>query len=110
MKDNRLYLIHIQECIAKIEAYTIEGKDVFFRDTKTQDAVIRNLQTMCGSTQWLPDQWKAAHPETDWREISGFRNVLTHQYLEIDPELVWRIIEDYLPNLKETISLIVQEF
>jgi len=44
MKDERLYLIHIAECIEKIEQYTTEGKAVFLRDTKTQDAVIRNFE------------------------------------------------------------------
>ena len=39
MKDDRLYLIHIRECIARIERYTAEGKEVFFADAKTQDAV-----------------------------------------------------------------------
>jgi uncharacterized protein with HEPN domain len=43
MKDERLYLIHIQECIDRILRYTVEGGDAFLEDTKTQDAVIRNL-------------------------------------------------------------------
>ena len=46
MKDDRLYLIHIRECIARIEEYTREGRETFLADHKTQDAVIRNLQTM----------------------------------------------------------------
>jgi uncharacterized protein with HEPN domain len=43
VKDDRLYLIHIQECIRRIEQYTAEGREAFFVDTKTQDAVLRNL-------------------------------------------------------------------
>jgi uncharacterized protein with HEPN domain len=46
MKDNRVYLIHIRDCINRIETYTLEGKTTFFSDLKTQDAVIRNLQTL----------------------------------------------------------------
>ncbi len=44
MKDDRLYLIYIQECLARIEAYTAEGKEAFLADTKTQDAVLRNCK------------------------------------------------------------------
>lgn len=110
MKDNRVYLVHIQECIAKIEAFTANGKIEYLEDLKTQDAVIRNLQTLCESTQRLPDAWKDAHPEIDWKKISGFRNILTHQYLEIDLEVVWNIIENYLHSLKTTIEAISQEF
>ena len=40
MKDDRLYLIHILECLTRIEQYTAEGKDAFLHDTKTQDAVL----------------------------------------------------------------------
>ncbi len=43
MKDDRLYLIHILECIERIERYTADSGDAFMDDTKTQDAVMRNL-------------------------------------------------------------------
>lgn len=79
MKDSRLYLIHIQDCINRVEAYTVEGKAAFFADVKTQDAVIRNLEVLCESTRQLPEDWKAAHPEIDWRQVSDFRNFLAHQ-------------------------------
>jgi uncharacterized protein with HEPN domain len=59
MKDGRLYLIHISECIERIESY-VAGKDrqEFFDSTLLQDAVIRNLQTMAESTQRLSDEAK----------------------------------------------------
>ena len=65
MKDDRLYLIHIRECIERIEQYTLGGKDAFFADTKTQDAVLRVLQTLAESTQRIADPLKARHPEVD---------------------------------------------
>lgn len=43
MKDDRLYLIHIGECIERIQAYTAEGRDAFLADEKTRDAVVRRL-------------------------------------------------------------------
>jgi uncharacterized protein with HEPN domain len=109
MKDNRLYLIHIQECLTRIELYTVEGKDAFLTDIKTQDAVLRNLQTLAESTQRLSDELKAAHPDIDWRRISGFRNVLVHDYLSVNLVRVWEIIERNLPELKSKILLILQE-
>jgi uncharacterized protein with HEPN domain len=109
MKDNRLYLIHIQECLTRIELYTGEGKDAFLADIKTQDAVLRNLQTLAESTQRLSDELKAAHPDIDWRRISGFGNVLVHDYLSVNLVRVWEIIERNLPNLKGKILLILQK-
>jgi len=76
-----LYLLHVKESITRIEQYTREGKDVFSHDVKTQDAVLRNLQTLAESTQRLSEVVREAHPEVEWRAISAFRNVLVHDYL-----------------------------
>ena len=38
-------------------------------------------QTLSEATQQLPDTLKADHPDVSWREISGFRNILVHNYL-----------------------------
>ena len=42
------------ECIERVIMYTEEGRDFFFVDIKTQDAVMRNLQILAESTQRLP--------------------------------------------------------
>jgi uncharacterized protein with HEPN domain len=52
LKDDRVYLIHIFECIERIERYTEGGLEIFFSDTKTQDAVLRNLHTLSESTSF----------------------------------------------------------
>ena len=106
MKDERLYLIHIRECIARIEQYTAEGREAFFTDTKTQDAVLRNLQTLAESSQRLSEELKEAHPEVDWRGISGLRNILVHDYLGINLVRVWEIVERDLRVLKSQIEMI----
>lgn len=46
MRDDRIYLIHIRDCLATIKDYTPEEKQALFEDLKTQDAVIRNLEIM----------------------------------------------------------------
>ena len=50
MKDDTVYLRHIQECIRRIEDDIADGKDRFLESHTFQDAVIRNLQTMAEST------------------------------------------------------------
>lgn len=110
MKDDKLYLIHIGECIERIEKYIgTEGRDGFMASTLTQDAVLWNLQTMAESTQRLSDDLKAAHPKVNWYEISGFRNVLAHDYLGVELERVWLIIENDLPGLKHAITTMLRE-
>jgi len=110
MKDDRLYLVHILECIDRIERYTAEGKKAFMADERTQDAVLRNLQVLSESTQRLSADLKADHPEVDWRGISGFRNVLVHDYLGINLVRVWEIVEGDLRELRDGINTIFLDF
>ena len=83
MKDNRLYLIHIAECIDRIVQYTAGGKDDYMNSTLIQDAVTRNLQILAESSQYISDSLKVSHTDVPWRDIDGFRNVLVHQYLGV---------------------------
>ena len=109
MKDDRLYLIHISECIDRVEKYTVEGEAAFHADSKTQDAVIRSLQIMAESTQKISQPLKLRHPEVPWRSISFFRNITVHDYLGIDARLIWHIVEFDLPKFKSKIKEILEE-
>jgi len=104
MKDNRVYLQHILECIRRIEENTRDGKDQFLSSHTLQDAVLRNLQTLAESTQRLPENTKADYPDVEWHRIAAFRNVLVHDYLGIDTERVWEIVRQDIPGLKKTVS------
>jgi len=110
MKDSRLYLIHIRDCLAKIADFTKDGKDEFFNNVMIQDAVLRNLEIMGQSIKKLPDEWKSSQPEIDWVQIGNFRNVLAHDYLDIALDVVWDIIENFLPDLQRAIANISNQF
>lgn len=63
------------------------------------DAALRNLQTLSEATQLLPEDKKAAFPAIPWREISGLRNILVHNYLgNIDPLTVITVIDSRLQH------------
>ena len=109
MKDYRLYLVHILDCIDHILQYTSDGKDSFFADRKTQDAVLRNLHTLSESIQRISTDTKLKYPEVPWREISAFRNVVVHDYLGIELDRIWDVVERDLPILKIQISTICDE-
>jgi len=78
-------------------------KETFKNTPLIQDAVIRNLQTMSESTQRLSERAKQTQPQTDWYRIAGFRNVLVHDYLGVDLERIWNIIQKELPALKKAV-------
>ena len=109
MKDDRLYLIHINECIERIESYIGgKGEQQFLDSTLIQDAIIRNLQILAESTQRLSDAAKESMSEIDWFKIAGFRNVLVHDYLGVDIGRVWNILEKDLPALKKAVQKVLE--
>ncbi len=108
MKDDRLYLVHIRECIERIEEYTSGGRQEFVASRLIQDAVVRNLQIMAESTQRLSDDIRIANPDVDWRGIGGFRNVLVHNYLGLDVNRVWQVVERDLPKLMRQVATLLK--
>jgi uncharacterized protein with HEPN domain len=104
MKNNQLYLDNIRECILLIESYTISGKDAFYQTRMIQDAVIRNLEIIGEATKNLSPDFRLAHPEIPWRQMAGLRDVLIHDYLHVDLEEVWLVIENDLTELKRKIE------
>ena len=109
MKYDKVYLKHIRECILRIEENTAGGKDKFMASHTLQDAVLRNLQTMTESTQRLSEGLKEGHPEIEWTRIAAFRNVLVHNYLGVDLERIWDVIQRDVPPLKHAILNILEK-
>ena len=108
MKDDRLYLIHMRECIARIAQYVAGDRDAFMQSTLIQDAVLRNLQTLGQSAGRISSALRDTHPEVNWRGIIGLRNVLVHDYLGISLVRIWEIVERDLPDLKHQVEAMLQ--
>ena len=84
MKNDRIYLLHIRDGIEHILNYTAAGRDSFFSDRKTQDAVVRNLEIIGEATKRLSLSLKDAHPDISWEPIAGMRDKLIHDYLKAE--------------------------
>ncbi|MGI8549561.1 MAG: HepT-like ribonuclease domain-containing protein [Dehalococcoidia bacterium] len=112
MRDDGLYLEDIGESIDLVEQYlgvsstSAALKALFFDDQRTQDAVLRRLETLVDAASHLSETLKARYPQISRRQLADFRNVLAHAYMGVRPELVWRIIVTDLPDLK---TLVAQE-
>jgi uncharacterized protein with HEPN domain len=107
---DQVYVAHMLDCIERIFDYC-ENNETLFRSSRLiQDAVIRNLQTMAESAQRLSDSSKALAPELPWRAISGFRNVVVHDYLGLDLDAIWLVVANNLSPLKIGLEKILREF
>lgn len=102
-KSWQAYAHHILDVAAKIRR--IQERGDLTQDEVLYDASLRNLQTLSEATQCLPDNLKLAFPAIPWREISGFRNILVHNYLgDIDALTVESVINRHLPPLIDCVQ------
>ncbi len=107
MKDDGVYLLHIRDAVYRVLDYTRDGKEFFLVDTKTQDAVIRNIEIIGEATKSLSDQVQSRHPHIPWHQIARMRDTLIHRYFGVNLELVWQIVEKDLPGFIRQIEVIL---
>jgi len=69
-----------------------------------QDAIVRRLAVIGEAATKLPEPIKTALPQIPWQSVIGLRNILVHQYWEIDFDELWVIIHRDLPLLIESIE------
>lgn len=101
MRDDTIYLAHIQESIDRVRQYTAEGERVFYDDVRTRDAVLRRMETLADAASHLSSGLREKYPGIPWRQIADFRNVLAHGYVDIRLERVWDAVVNDLPALAE---------
>lgn len=102
-KSWQAFAHHILDVAAKIGR--IQARGDLTQDEVLYDAALRNLQTRSEATQMLPDHLKQQFPTIPWREISGFRNILVHNYLgDIDALTVKSVIDRHLPPLMDCVQ------
>jgi len=101
-KDNFIYVEHMLECIQRIDEYVV-NKEQFYNTRIVQDAVVRNLQVMAESSQRLAEEIKRNYPDIPWNQISGFRNILVHDYLGVDLDVIWSAVEQELSSLEKVL-------
>ncbi len=109
-RRNLDYLLDIQDAIDRVLEYT-DGLswDEYLRDRKTQDAVVRNLEVLGEAAKNIPDDFRSKYPVVPWRDMSGTRDRLVHDYFGINQEIVWQIIQKDLPGLRKHIIGIISK-
>jgi uncharacterized protein with HEPN domain len=108
-KDDRVYLDHILERITLTEEFAQNNRDLFVSSRLIQEAVIRNFEVMGEATRRLSDELRQNHSDVPWQKIADMRNVLIHGYHRVSIDVIWRVIEDELPSLKQKVTSILVE-
>lgn len=113
-KDIKVFLKDILESIELIEKYTRGlGKEEFLDkeqdNIQMKDAIIRRLAIIGEAVNNIPNSFRKKHDNIPWREISGMRNILVHEYFGVKMERVWKTAKEDLPELRKKIKNILEE-
>jgi uncharacterized protein with HEPN domain len=79
----------------------------YLADAMMQDAVERNLGVIGEAARRLSQGFKEAHPEIPWRKIVALRNVLVHEYDEVDQGEIWGLVTRHVPALIEQLTALI---
>lgn len=100
------YLTDILDAVAAVQAYTRRGRAAFLRSAMARDAVIARLTQIGEAVKGAQAggiDLEALASEVPWRQISGMRDVLSHQYWRTDSAIVWSVVTKDLRPLQAAV-------
>ncbi|MBI5815762.1 MAG: DUF86 domain-containing protein [Nitrospinae bacterium] len=107
-RDYRDYLEDILTSIAETDEFTNEmGFEIFEKDRKTVNAVLRSLEVLGEAAKRIPEEIRAKAPDVPWKYMAGMRDKLIHEYFGVDLSVVWAVIKNELPPLRPQIELLL---
>ncbi len=112
MNRNRLsdYIDHIQQAATDARCF-VEGmtKDEFLADKRTQQAVIMSLIVIGEAATKVMDKYAVitlVHTEVPWRSMRNMRNRMAHGYFDINLDVVWETVQEWLPTLLDQLPAV----
>ena len=113
MAEKRLiidYLQDILDAMEKARAFLGDmSKEEFEADERTAYAVIRALEVAGEAARRIPEDISNEYTDVPWSDMIGMRNVLIHDYIEVDLEAVWLTVREDLPGAEREIKQIIEE-
>jgi uncharacterized protein with HEPN domain len=100
MSRDSVYLLDILKA-AKLALSYLRGKtkEEFLRDTQCQDAIIRRLEIIGEAARRISSNTTAKYPGLPWKKMVSMRNIMIHEYDDIDLTIVWDTVQNDLPPL-----------
>ncbi|HEY4690602.1 MAG TPA: DUF86 domain-containing protein [Anaerolineae bacterium] len=104
------YLRHIlDEMTYLVERSQGLSKSEFLQDTTLTRAFVRSLEIIGEAIKNVPEDLRRKHAHIDWRAMAGMRDRLIHAYFGVDYDIVWDVVTNKVPLLRQEIQHIVEE-
>ncbi|AKE65668.1 hypothetical protein MYAER_3330 [Microcystis aeruginosa NIES-2549] len=109
-REFRDFLQDILEAICQLEKMT---QDLSFEEFSTKIeiflSVVKLIEIIGEAVKNIPDEVRVNYPNIPWKNIAGMRDKLVHEYWAIDEKVVWKVIQNNLPQLKRIIISIIEK-
>ena len=109
MSRDKDALLDILGMIELIQRHGPTDEEMLRDDVVRQAATLRWLEIIGEAANRVSAELKAAHPEIPWRGVVATRNLVAHGYDQVKLDIVWNVIRDDLPTLRQQITAIVNE-
>ena len=67
------------------------------------------MEIICEAEKHVYDELREKHSIIPWRQVAGLRDVLIHDYMGVDIDEIWNIVEKELPTLKKKVGEMIEE-
>jgi uncharacterized protein with HEPN domain len=84
------------------------SKEKFIQDDTLRRAFVRSIEIIGEATKNIPDEFKQKYAQIDWRPMARMRDKLIHGYFGVDYDIVWDVVTNEIPTLRQEIEKILQ--
>lgn len=100
-RDYRQYLEDIVESINDIALFTVGmDKAAFSADLRTTFATLYALTIIGEAAARVPEDVRSQSEGVEWRKIVAMRNLIVHEYFEVDSDILWDVVSTKLPQVR----------
>ena len=109
-KDDAVYLGNMLDSAHKIDD-RVQGRSRTEFDVSEDLQIVLAflIQTIGESASRVSSEFRDQHPEIPWRQITGMRHRIVHDYMNIDADIVWQVATTNIPKLITQLSTIIED-